>query len=75
MPNLDKRAHEPTTKFAKRAKQKAQHQAQDFLEKQWEDKTIHGQYPKRVKNTDVDCHQTNQWLKSSRLKVETEGLM
>ena len=32
--NLDKRAHEPTTKFKKRAKQKVQHQPQDLLEKQ-----------------------------------------
>ena len=33
LPDLDKREHEPTTKFAKRAKQKARHHAQDFLEK------------------------------------------
>ena len=75
LPNLDKRAHAPTAKFAKRAKQKAQHQAQDFLEKQWEDKAIHGKYLNRVKDADVDCHKTNWWLKSSGLKAETEGLI
>ena len=75
LPNLDKRAHEPTAKFAKRAKQKACHQAQDFLEKQWEDKALHGKYPKRVKDADSESHQTNQWLKSSGLKAEREGLI
>ena len=72
---MDKRAHGPTSKFVKRAKQKAWHQAQYFLEKQWEKKALHGKYPKREKDADVDCHKTNQWLKSSGLKVETEGLI
>ena len=35
----------------------------------------HGKYPKRVKDADVDHHKTNQCLKSSGLKVETEGLI
>ena len=49
--------------------------AQDFLEKQWGDKALHGKYPKRVKDADVDYHKINQWLKSSGLRVETEGLI
>ena len=52
LPNLDKRVYEPTSKFAKRAYQKEQHQAQNFLEKEWEDKAPHGRYLKRVKDVD-----------------------
>ena len=52
-----------------------QHQAQDFLEKEWEDKALHGKYPKRVKYADVDHHKTNQWLKSNALKAKTERLI
>ena len=66
LPNLDIKAHEQTTKFAKKAKQKALHQDQDFPEKMWEDKALHGKYPKRIKDTDVHFHKTNQWLKSKR---------
>ena len=32
-------------------------------------------YPKRIKEADVDHHKTNQWLKSSGLKAETEGFI
>ena len=46
-----------------------------FLEKQWEDKVHHGKYSKKAKDANVDYHKTNQWLKRSRLKAETEGLI
>ena len=52
-----------------------QHQARDILGKQWEDKALHGKYPKRVKDADVDCHKTNQWLRSSGMKAETGRLI
>lgn len=32
-------------------------------------------YPKRLKDTDVDQQKTNQWLRGTGLKGETEGLM
>ena len=48
---------------------------QEKLTKQWEDKTLHGRHPKRIKEADVDHHKTNQWLKSSGLKSETEGFI
>ena len=34
-----------------------------------------GRYPSRIKEADVDTKATNQWLKSSGLKAETEGLI
>ena len=36
---------------------------------------MHGRYPSRIKEADVDIIATNQWLKSSGLKAETEGLI
>ena len=60
---------------AKNVKQKAKHQAQVQLKQKWEDKSMHGQYPKRVNEKDVDHQMTNQWLKSGGLKSETEGFI
>ena len=59
----------------KRIKQMARNKTQEKLTKQWEDKALHGRYPKRIKEADVDHHKTNQWLKSSGLKAETEGFI
>ena len=36
---------------------------------------MHGQYPKRIQEADVDFEKTNKWLKGSGLKAETEGLI
>ena len=36
---------------------------------------MHGKYPKRVNEKDVDHQMTNQWLKSGGLKSETEGFI
>ena len=41
----------------------------------WKDKALHGKYPKRISEADVDYHQTNKWLKATGLKSETEGLI
>ena len=41
----------------------------------WEEKFLHGKYPTRVKEADVDCNLTHKWLKSAGLKAETEGLL
>ena len=71
----DKQAEETTTKYAKKTKQMARNKTQEKLAKQWEDKALHGRYPKRIKEADVDHHKTNQWLKSSGLKAETEGFI
>ena len=43
--------------------------------KQWEEKELHGRYPKRIREADVDDYKTNQWLRKAGLKAETEGLI
>lgn len=67
--------NEVPTVYARNVKQKAKHQAQVQLKQKWEDKAMHGQYPKRVNEKDVDHQMTNQWLKSGGLKSETEGFI
>ena len=73
--DLPREADEFATHHAKRTKQKARQQAQEHLSKLWEGKALHGKHPKRMKDADVDLHRTNQWLMSSGLKAETEGLI
>lgn len=60
---------------AKRTKQKAWQQAQEHEAGLSEDKALHRKHPKRVKDADVDLHITKQWLMSSGLKAEAEGLI
>ena len=67
--------NEVPTVYAKNVQKKAKHQAQVQLKQKWEDKSMHGQYPKRVNEKDLDHQMTNQWLKSSGLKSETEGFI
>ena len=55
--------------------QREPNKCHEKLTKQWEDKALDGRYPKRIKEADVDHHKTNQWLKSSGLKSETEGFI
>ncbi|CAH3154490.1 unnamed protein product [Porites evermanni] len=42
---------------------------------EWESKALHGKYPQRVKQADVDQDKTHRWLKAAGLKAETEGFI
>ena len=53
------------------AKQKQQHQARDL----WTGKPLHGKYPERLGDADVDQDGSVAWLKSAGLKAETEGFI
>ena len=75
VPNLKREANERITKFARKVKQKVKQQAQDMEMKQWKEKELHGRYPERLREADVDGYKTNQWLRSTGLKAETEGLI
>ena len=75
LPEVLEAENEVPTVYARNVKQKAKHQAQVQLKQKWEDKSMHGQYPKRVNEKDVDHQMTNQWLKSGGLKSETEGFI
>ena len=70
-----RRDDETAILHAKKIKAKAKHQGQKQLQKRWEEKPMHGRYPSRIREADVDIKLTNQWLKSSGLKSETEGLI
>ena len=58
---------------AKKIKATAKHQGQQQLQKRWEEKAMHGRYPLRIREADLDLKLTNQWIKWSGLKLETEG--
>ena len=58
-----------------RTKAKAKHQGCQQLRSKWESKALHGKYPQRVKQADVDQYKTNRWLKAGGLKAETEGFI
>ena len=66
---------EVPTVYARNVKQKAKHRAQVQLKQKWKDKSMHGQYPRRGNEKDVESEMTNQWLKSGGLKSETEGFI
>ena len=54
LPEAEVAENEPATTYARRVKLKAKHQALEQLKSKWEDKPLHGQYPKRTKEKDVD---------------------
>ena len=54
LPELPKEADELATRYAKRTKQKAQHQAQEQLSTLCEGTALHGKHPKMVKDKDID---------------------
>ena len=45
------------------------------LEDNWTNKPLHGQYPKRLSQPDIDPKLTHQWLQGTGLKGETEGFI
>lgn len=67
--------NETTVVYAKRIKTAAKYQGLQQMQTRLEEKALHGKYPQGIKDADVDMKTTNQWLKSTGLKVETEGLI
>ena len=65
----------PATKQAKHLKQCAKKCATKQLSESWSQKPLHGKYPLRCQQADVDQTATHQWLKRSGLKAETEGFI
>ena len=60
---------------AKAIKLKAKALLQKGLKEKWEDKNLHGQFAKRINQENISKNLSNQWLQSSGLKGETEGLI
>ena len=67
--------NENITTYAKRTKQVARLHGLQLLENSWKEKPLHGKYPTRIQEADVDTEGSNLWLKSAGLKAETEGLI
>ena len=63
------------TKVAKDIKKKAKNASLQDMKKGWREKLLHGKYPLRTGNADVDRATTHQWRSSSSLKGETEGFI
>ena len=59
----------PATKQAKYLKQCAKKCATKQLSESWSQKPLHGKYPLRCQQADVDQTATHQWLRSSGLKA------
>ena len=58
------------TKAAKEIKKKAKQGYLDDMKKTWREKPLHGRYPLRTDNGDVDRTTTHQWLSSSSLNKQ-----
>ena len=75
IPNISSNENEASTIYARRVKSKAKEKGQQKLREKWEEKALHGKFPNRAKEADVDTVQTYKWLKAAGLKPETEGLL
>ena len=75
MPTVIKPLTESSVSYAKRVKLIAREKGKMDLSENWKEKPLHGKYPKRIDEPDVDSKNTHQWLRSSGLKAETEGLL
>ena len=63
------------TEAARRIKLESKRAGARGLQDCWHEKPLHGQYPSRASEADVDTRRTHQWLSSSGLKAETEGFI
>ena len=66
---------EANTTNGRRTTAKAKHQGRQQLRSKGESKALHGKYPQRVKQADVDQDKTHRWLKAAGLKAETDGFI
>ena len=75
--NIETKTNEelPYTLQAKNLKEKAKQEGLKKIKENWESKPLHGQYPKRSQQADVDKDKTHQWLRGTGLKAETEGFI
>ena len=67
--------YENLTNNIRKIKKQIKKQYTEEMKTKWEEKPLHGDYPRKLKKADTDTKYTNKWLKSSRLKAETEGFI
>ena len=75
MPTTTIMLNETVIEYARRIKRKTKDLALEQLQNVWKEKPLHGQYPKRLHDNDVNEIETNKWLSTSGLKSETEGFI
>ena len=75
VPAIPPAEDEANTTYARITKAKAKHQGCQQLRSTWKSKALHGKYPQRVKQADVDQDKTHRWPKAAGLKAETEGFI
>lgn len=63
------------TERVRKFKQHVKKHYHEEMQQRWQDKPMHGQYAARLKKADTDIDCTNNWLRSSQLKGETEGFI
>ena len=63
------------TENAGKLKRIAKEKGKKAIDTAWMSKPLHDQYPLRGQKADADLHDTQQWLRSAGLKVETEGFI
>ena len=61
--------------YARRTKATAKPQGRQLLRSKWESKALHGKYPQRVKQAEVDQYKTHRRLKAGGLKAVTKGFI
>ena len=60
------------TENAQKLKRIAKEKGKQAIDTVKKSKPLHGQYPLRSQKVDVDLDDTHQWLRSARLKGESE---
>ena len=73
-PTIEEDQLKPTV-AAKTLKERAKKAGLNAFKETWRNKSLHGKYPQRLEEADVDSKSTHRWLQGSGLKAETEGLL
>ena len=63
------------TENAQKLKRIAKEKGKKAIDSAWKSKPLRSQRSLRSQKADVDLHDTHQWLRSARLKAETEGFI
>ena len=63
------------TENAQKLKRIAKEKGKKAIVSAWKSKPFRSQRSLRSQKADVDLHDTHQWLRSARLKAETEGFI
>ena len=64
-----------STEKARQIKKQTKTKNINELKERWKDKPVHGKYPIRASDPDVNSSLTHRWLSSSGLKSATEGFI